>query len=370
MTGINDYRKEIEYCAYCPKLCRFACPVAEAEQRETVTPTGKMTLLHLLRMGALDWSRDIVEPIYHCTGCLISNTFCEHKIDVFPPFVAAREEAVRRGVAPEKVMLQDRVTAKHHNPYGKNLGRELDGFIPSKYVRRDAEVTLFVGCISTVFYEKHIRNMLHLLEAVGVEIGVYVDEEYHCCGYPSYSLGNRGTFLDIAGNVAQRLSQTGTIVTICPTCANTLREVYPKYGVNIRGPVLHAAQFLYPYFKTGKIGFTKKYGKILYHDPCHLGRYAKVYDEPRELLKACVSELCEFSWNRAESACCGGGGGLLAAAPEVAMKIARKRAAYAREVKPDFIASACPTCDKMMQRAFDKNKVIDLVTILKESLAK
>ena len=31
-------------CAFCPKMCRSACAVSEAEKRETVTPWAKMAL--------------------------------------------------------------------------------------------------------------------------------------------------------------------------------------------------------------------------------------------------------------------------------------------------------------------------------------
>jgi len=369
MPKLDDYRKEIEYCTYCPKMCRFSCPVAQVDRRETVTPTAKMTLLHLLKMGAVEWSREVVEPLYLCTGCLISRTFCDHGIEVFPPFVAAREEIVRRGVAPEKVFKQDVVVEKHHNPYGKNLGADLKGYVPGKYIRRDAEVTFFVGCITTVFYESHIHDAIALLEATGVDFGVYADD-YLCCGYPSYSLGHISRFREISSRVAKNLSECRTIVTVCPTCAHTLRDLYKRFGISLSGQVLHMAQFLHPYYKSGKINFVKKAGRILYHDPCHLGRYANVYDEPRDLIKATCEELIEFPWNREESGCCGGGGGLLAVSTNTALEIARQRMSFADEVKPDLTASACPTCDKMMERVWDKKKVTDMVCLLKESLAK
>ena len=180
MADLKDYRRAIEYCTYCPKMCRFACPVAQAENRETVHPTSKMTLLHLIKEGGLEWSREVADTIYRCTGCLISRTFCEHQIEVFPPFVAAREESIRQGVAPDKVMEQDKVVEKHKNPYGENLARKLDGNVPTRLVQNDAETMFFVGCTTTQFFDKNLKATLQLLEAVGADHGVYVDD-YICC---------------------------------------------------------------------------------------------------------------------------------------------------------------------------------------------
>ncbi len=47
---------------------------------------------------------------------------------------------------------------------------------------------------------------------------------------------------------------------------------------------------------------------IVYHDPCYLGRYRDVYDEPRQLVQI-TGKLVEAERNRERSFCCGAGGG-------------------------------------------------------------
>ena len=49
--------------------------------------------------------------------------------------------------------------------------------------------------------------------------------------------------------------------------------------------------------------------KIVYHDPCYLGRYRGVYDEPREVI-ALSGEVIDPPRSRERSFCCGAGGGL------------------------------------------------------------
>jgi Fe-S oxidoreductase len=47
---------------------------------------------------------------------------------------------------------------------------------------------------------------------------------------------------------------------------------------------------------------------IVFHDPCYLGRYRNVYDQPRAVVQA--GQLIEAPRNHERSFCCGAGGGL------------------------------------------------------------
>lgn len=49
---------------------------------------------------------------------------------------------------------------------------------------------------------------------------------------------------------------------------------------------------------------------VTYHDPCNFARSTGITEEPREILRACVSDFREMTPNRDLNWCCGGGGGL------------------------------------------------------------
>ena len=64
---MTDLRRAQELCVFCPKMCRFSCPVSEATSREAFTPWGKVSLAALSGRSP-DASAALAFGA--CTGCL------------------------------------------------------------------------------------------------------------------------------------------------------------------------------------------------------------------------------------------------------------------------------------------------------------
>jgi Fe-S oxidoreductase len=83
---------------------------------------------------------------------------------------------------------------------------------------------------------------------------------------------------------------------------------------------------------------------VTYHDPCYLGRYGGVYEEPRKLLESIPGvRLAEMSDNRSNALCCGGGGGGMFVEP-IGERPSHRRVAQAGESGASVMATACPFC--------------------------
>lgn len=366
---LEEFRKQIEYCAYCPKLCRFACPVAQIECSETVTPTGKATVLKLVREKAIEFDREAAELFYACSACRITRTYCEHDIDVYPSLEKARSEAVKRGLAPRSVSDYQEKWAKRSNPFDEDLA----SVIRQRAGRRaggQAETVLFAGCMILNYFPEQIEECVRVLDAAGADYRVFADDRL-CCGYPLLALGLEKEFEAQAAHVSSVLRGAGLVLSPCPSCTDMLRNRYRDFGVEIPAEVRHITEFL----SEGllKMPIEKRETRaVIYHDPCYLGRYLGVYQPPREILEAVLgTPPLEFFESREGGTCCGGGGGLPVTRPETARGISRQKAEAMGEMGAAVLATACPTCRMMLGRAArDLNiEAVDVVTLLSRSLA-
>ena len=111
---------------------------------------------------------------------------------------------------------------------------------------------------------------------------------------------------------------------------------------------------------------------VVYHDPCYLGRYRGVYDEPREVLSRAV-EVLEAPRNRERSFCCGAGGGQMFLGEEKGKRINIARAEELVATGAGTVAAACPFCASMFRDALkavsaDPPKLLDIAQIAARSI--
>jgi Fe-S oxidoreductase len=98
------------------------------------------------------------------------------------------------------------------------------------------------------------------------------------------------------------------VVTTDPHSYNTIRNEYPDFGG--RFEIEHYTTLVKRLFAEGRLQVAKPLGyRVTFHDPCHLGRFNKGYEAPRELLALLGFELVEMGRCRSNSFCCGAGGG-------------------------------------------------------------
>lgn len=191
-----------------------------------------------------------------------------------------------------------------------------------------------------------------LLKRAGVDYHILDDEK--CCG----SVLLRTGFIDEATEQIKKNTEVlkgQRILTSCAGCYKTLKDDYEGLDV------IHISQLLAELINDGKLNFTKKDLNVTYHDSCHLGRHAEVFDEPRNVIKS-VANLVEMENIRENSLCCGAGGGVKSAYPEIAGEMASARIEQALETDCETLITACPFCKLNLEN--DNLEVLDLTEFL------
>src|SRR5204863_6870331 len=99
LPTLQERKTTLERCVFCPKLCRSACPVSNAEPRETLTPWGKMSMAYFVANESVELAPTFADPAWACTGCFGCREHCDHKNDVTGTLFDARSALLEQGVA-------------------------------------------------------------------------------------------------------------------------------------------------------------------------------------------------------------------------------------------------------------------------------
>jgi Fe-S oxidoreductase len=164
-------------------------------------------------------------------------------------------------------------------------------------------------------------------------------------------MGNEFLYEQLAQKTISTLKKYGVkkIVTPCPHCFHTFHNDYPALGADYE--VQHHSTFLNRLVADGKLrGAAGDDGQVTFHDPCYLGRYNQVFDEPRELVRISTGKkTVEMAQSRAASFCCGGGGGMSFTEEPAEQRVNRQRARQVLATGATTVAVACPFCTTMLE---------------------
>jgi len=216
-----------------------------------------------------------------------------------------------------------------------------------------------------------------------------------CCGSVLYRTGLEDNTLDLIKANTTLIQESGVddVVFSCSGCFSTLSLEYPRlYGEELGFNLFHIAQYIPKIVKEKglKIRYTKRTKEdplvITYHDPCHLGRYMDIYDEPRELINMIEGiKLVEMKHIKDMSWCCGAGGGVKALYGELAGEVATNRLGEstncveelrndrlqeAEETSAEWMVSSCVFCKNNLDQAAKEGesslRVVDIAEILED----
>jgi Fe-S oxidoreductase len=291
------------------------------------------------------------EAVFECTTCGACEFQCPVGIEHLPILIGLRRGAVNTGEwQDEHGAKLFRALERGSNALGISATER------DKFVEKNAlplfdgtqEYCLWLGCMGG--YDPKGREIIvalvQVMRHLNVSFGVLRKEK--CTGDAVRRLGNDLLFQQLAeANLeALKSSKTRKIISICPHCVRTIQEDWKEFGTP--PPVEHHSEFLARY--ANQLPKQSSGKKIVFHDPCYLGRYRGVYEEPRTVVKG-AGELVEAPRNHERSFCCGAGGGLVFLGEETGERVSHARAKELAGTGAQVVGAACPFCNTMFQDA-------------------
>lgn len=234
-------------------------------------------------------------------------------------------------------------------------------YIPDLPAER-ASIAYFAGCMGQLT-PSVTRSMEQILDSTGQKYVFLDKDESICCGRPLLLNGREKEARELIRKNRDLISATGAglLITSCPICYKAFRE---EYGLGIK--IMHHSEFINQLLKDKVINVEKTDQRLVYHDPCELGRGSGVYEQPREVIRA-VASLIEPGQTESKSICCGGSLGNSILGNTERRKITELALKNLTDGNPDKIITACPLCKKTFANAAD-TRVSDLAEIVAESM--
>jgi len=329
------------YCLDCGK-CTGSCPVSRVD----VTYSPRSTIERVLAGRPEDLMDD--QHLWACLTCRQCTTVCPSDVD-YPAFViAARIEARKTGA--EGIYAHNAIMQQLMGIMGQTTKQNRTGWLTDDLqTATQGDDFYFVGCLpyfDIIFADLGIvstdaaRDTVRLLNSIGITPTVSDDER--CCGADLLLNGDEEGFRKLAEINVRVIAASGAkrVIFSCPECYNAFRNDYARYVGPLPFETIHLTELLAEHLDELELGELAE--TVTYHDPCRLGRYQSIYEEPRTLIEATGSELVEMSKNRAQSLCCGSVGWVNCG--QCAKGIQIKRLGQAQDTGAERMITACPKC--------------------------
>jgi Fe-S oxidoreductase len=339
--NLEGFRKDVETCfgTSC-NFCERACPVYQINKKKTLTARGRNRTILGILYNRLQPSTAMAETYYQCAMCGACERWC-----ALPDTAICytfREYLVKKGFENDSCKKNYENIRRYGNPYGDE---NKSAWLESLESDEDSDTLYFAGCTQSLRFQEDLKLAIKLL---GTNLKMMQNEP--CCGCYLLKTGYRHMQTQLSEQLLNYVDKENIkeIITACPGCYTTIKDYMENSRLSSKVQVVHATERIAERLEeliNKRNGCERLFGKVTYHDPCHLGRLGGIFDAPRKILRCLCEEVVEMEHNRYDSNCCGAGGGLKASFRGLSEDIGKKRIAEAKRTGAEILATACSLCE-------------------------
>jgi len=303
---------------------------------------------------------DVIAPeaLWACTTCGYCEAACPIELEHLPRFYRMRQHQVMmEGTFPHELKAVFDAYEVQSNPWG--LPADTRGNWASGLSVSIVQTPEDVQGLDYLFYvgsaesfdpraQKIAVAFVKIMNRAGIRFGILGARETST-GECMRRAGNEMLFQQLARALVDTLNGLGVtrIVTCDPHAFNTLKNEYPEFGGNYE--VVHHSQLIARLIAEGRVHVDRTFERVIYHEPCYLGRHNGEYEAPRAIIARLTRDApLEFELTREKAMCCGAGGARMWMEETIGRRINITRVEQALPQRPLVIATACPYCATMI----------------------
>lgn len=396
LKGIDaNFATQLDACVRCG-ACAQACQFYIGTEDPKYTPVHKLDLMKRVydrEMSPLHWFKkpfikDITaddlraqqELVYNaCTMCGRCNMVCPAGINIADLVALNRVALASAGLMPDEL----RFMAEGQWADGTIFGADEDLFlfrvadlqeklgfeIPVN--KPKADVLLLTSGLDIHLFRDATGGAIETLQHMGIDYTLRTDA-YEGANFGLLS-GDEALKKELTEKLTKVAIQIGAKVVIVPECGHSFPALRWGGAESVGHSVPFETMTVSEYFGRAvmegrlKLEKDKERRVVALHDPCKVGRWGGVFEEPRAILEAIGWELHETESNRAYNFCCGGGAGnfLIESADQLKRAGYRVKMAEIEKTGAQEIVVSCGSC----RMNFEVGKVKAGDSIPVESLA-
>jgi len=320
---------------------------------------------------------------WYCTTCAACQEICPVYGVPFKTITRKRTRLIEEGKEVPDLMNQTlEKLFNYENPWvsSKRERAVWAKGLEIPVLKADGKVSplcYFVGCTTSFDARAQgiARAFTGILQQTGVRFGIIGDKE-PCCGDIARVAGETGLFQEKRENALELFDRLGIleVVTSSPHCFHSLFHEYPERPFGVRHYTMVLRELIAAKRLTFKRAGTRT---VTYHDPCYLGRHNRLFEEPREIIRALPGvKLLEMTHHGPDSLCCGGGGGRMWQGTDLRgeARMSEIRMKEAQATGAEVLITACPLCLIMLEDAWKTlglegtMKIMDLNEVVLEAI--